>query len=84
MRRRVAVSILLICALLLLTSANPSGVRDDVVFFNTQTLKYHCPSCKWAKRCTRNCIKLPRKDAIRRGGVPCKVCDGECREGTGE
>ena len=79
MRRRVAVSLLLICALLLLRAANVSGERDDIVFFNTQTLKYHCVSCKWAKKCTRNCIKLPRAQAIKRGGVPCKVCDGVCQ-----
>jgi hypothetical protein len=79
MRQRVIVSLLLVCTLALLAAASVSGVRDDIVFFNTQSLKYNCPSCRWAKKCTRNCIKLSRADAIKRGGVPCKVCDGVCR-----
>lgn len=49
---------------------------EEVVQFNTKSLKYHKPTCVWAQRCTRNCIPMKRKDAIRRGGVPCKVCGG--------
>ena len=79
MRQRVAVALLLLCTLLLLTATNTAAERDDVVFFNTQTLKYHCLSCKWAKKCTRNCIKITRAQAVERGGVACKVCDGVCR-----
>lgn len=47
---------------------------DDVVVFNVKTFKYHIPSCMWAKRCTCNCIRVSRKEASSRGGVPCKVC----------
>ena len=49
---------------------------DKIVIFNTQTLKYHDPSCTWARRCTRNCVAIPLSEAQRRGGMPCKVCGG--------
>lgn len=51
---------------------------DDKVAFNTETLKYHCPTCKWAVRCTKNCISVTLEEAKRRGGVACKVCGGLC------
>ena len=46
------------------------------VMFNVKTQKYHSPSCEHAHRCTKNCIKIDRTDAQRRGGIPCKVCGG--------
>lgn len=46
------------------------------VMFNTQTLKYHSVDCKWAIKCTKNCIMIDDKEAQRRGGIPCKVCGG--------
>jgi hypothetical protein len=49
---------------------------EKMVVFNAQTHKYHDPSCTWARRCTRHCKTLPLSEAIRRGGVPCKVCGG--------
>ena len=48
----------------------------EMVMFNTQTLKYHKLDCQWAKKCTVNCIKIDKKEAIKRGGKPCKVCGG--------
>mgnify|MGYP004654930417 CR=1 FL=1 len=48
----------------------------ETVVFNTNTYKYHKPTCKWAKKCTKNCIKIEKKKAQQRGGVPCKVCGG--------
>lgn len=48
----------------------------ELVMFNTQTKKFHSISCQWAKKCTVNCIKIERKEAIKRGGIPCKVCGG--------
>jgi hypothetical protein len=60
---------------------NPSREDErtvEVVSFNTSTGKYHCRTCQWALRCTRNCIDLPRPEARRRG-VPCKVCGGSCQ-----
>ena len=48
----------------------------ELVIFNTQTYKYHSTYCKWALKCTKNCIKIDKKEAIKRGGIPCKVCGG--------
>ena len=56
--------------------AVPAASADDIVVFNTKSLKYHDPSCIWAKRCTVHCIKVKRSQARERGGVPCKVCGG--------
>lgn len=53
--------------------------KDEVVYFNVETLKFHCLECQWARRCTRNCIELRRSEALKRGGVACKVCGGTCR-----
>lgn len=47
-----------------------------IVVFNTESLKYHGPSCRWAKKCTVNCVDVPEKDAKKQGGKPCKVCGG--------
>jgi len=47
------------------------------VMFNTKTLKYHSLTCKWAEKCTVNCIKVDHKEAQSKGGVPCKLCKGE-------
>jgi hypothetical protein len=44
------------------------------VAFNQKTHKYHYTGCPWANRCTVNCIDIPLKEAIERGGIPCKVC----------
>jgi len=51
-------------------------VLAEMVMFNTQTLKYHKLGCRWAKKCTLNCIKIDKKEAVKRGGKPCKVCGG--------
>lgn len=48
----------------------------ETVIFNTKTHKYHKPGCIWAIKCTVNCIKLEKKDAVKHGGIPCKVCGG--------
>lgn len=47
-----------------------------MVMYNTKTNKYHQLWCRWAAKCTVNCIKIDKKEAVRRGGVPCKVCGG--------
>jgi hypothetical protein len=49
---------------------------QQIVMFNKKTHKYHDPGCRWAARCTVNCIALSKTEAIRRGGIPCKVCGG--------
>ncbi len=48
----------------------------EMVMFNTKTHKFHQLWCRWADRCTVNCIKIDKKEAIKRGGIPCKVCGG--------
>lgn len=50
--------------------------KEQTVYFNTNSRKYHHHSCEWARKCTRNCVTLPKSEAIRRGGIPCKVCGG--------
>jgi hypothetical protein len=52
---------------------------SELVTFNTQSKKYHCPSCKYAKKCTRNCITVQRAEAEKRGGLACSVCGGRCK-----
>ena len=48
----------------------------ETVVYNTQTHKIHKVWCRWAAKCTVNCINIDRKEAVKRGGVPCKVCGG--------
>jgi hypothetical protein len=51
--------------------------RDsDIVAFNTSNYKFHALTCIWAERCTAHCINITRKEAHKRGGIPCKVCGG--------
>lgn len=70
------VSFLLVLSLLAVPRVLHSG--DDTVAFNVKTLKYHCLTCTWAKRCTRNCVEVSRAVAIEKGGVACKICGGSC------
>ncbi len=49
-------------------SATPSAEPDEIVAFNQKSGVYHNPSSEWAKRCTRNCIYIPKSQAIQRGG----------------
>lgn len=60
-------------------AASQSDVQEETVAFNTKTHKYHCLTCIWAQRCTRNCVNIPLSEAIAQGGRPCKVCGGTCR-----
>lgn len=51
--------------------------RDgDTVAFNTSNSKFHALTCMWAERCTVHCINITRKEAHKRGDIPCKVCGG--------
>ena len=52
------------------------SVSAETVVFNWKTLKYHKPGCQWAQKCTQNCTPVDKKEAVKRGGVPCKVCGG--------
>lgn len=67
--KKFLISLLVLC----LTSAICFA---ETVVFNTETHKYHKPSCRCAKKCTVNCIVIEKQKAKARGGVPCKVCGG--------
>jgi hypothetical protein len=54
------------------------GASDPLVSFNTSSHKYHCPSCRLALQCTKNCIDVRKSEAQRRGGTPCGGCGGTC------
>ena len=45
----------------------------ETVMMNVNTKKYHKEYCRYVNK---NCIKIEKKEAIKRGGVPCKVCGG--------
>ena len=59
--------------------ARASSNSAEKVSFNTSSLKYHCRTCTWAKKCTTNCISITKSEAVDRGGVACKVCRGTCK-----
>jgi hypothetical protein len=63
-----------------LANGNPllgQMARDsDTVAFNTSNNKFHALTCTWAERCTVHCINITRREAHKRGGIPCKVCGG--------
>ena len=60
-----------VCLLIfLLLSAPVLAADNSAVVMNTKTYIYHNPTCKWAKRCTKNC------KAKSQGARPCKVCGG--------
>ena len=65
----------IIFSVLIMSLALP--VFADTVVYNTKTGKIHTPGCQHAIKCTVNCISIDRKEAIKRGGVPCKVCGGK-------
>ena len=67
---------LLSIALLLTLTLNIAPALAYNVAFNTQTYKYHQLWCRWAKKCTVNCVIMKKEQAVKRGGVPCKVCGG--------
>jgi hypothetical protein len=62
------------------TRAGGKAKASDLVMFNQNSKKYHCPSCEWARKCTRNCVEITRAEAQRLGGVACKTCNGRCPE----
>lgn len=78
-RRLVTLALVLAAALPLHGASRAAPTRpptDAEVAFNTQTLIYHAPRCRWALRCTKHCVDTSRANAIRLGGRPCKVCKG--------
>lgn len=59
---------------LLITLFTQSFAFAETVIFNVQTKKIHSINCPAAQKCTKNCIKIDRKEAVKRGGVPCQKC----------
>lgn len=68
------ISVLILSTLIMMFYTMP--VMAEMVIYNTKTGKYHSLDCKWAKQCTVNCIKIDKKEAKKRGGIPCKICGG--------
>ena len=48
----------------------------ETVTYNHQSGIYHKHSCASAVRCTKNCTKIEKKEAVKKGGRPCKKCGG--------
>ena len=65
-----------LCFVIFMNFTTSLSCYAEMVMFNTKTYKYHSLNCKWAKKCTVNCVKIEKKIAIKRGGIPCKVCGG--------
>lgn len=62
---------------LLLLFLFPLAIHADTsVYFNTSNGKVHTMTCPWGQKCTRNCKIIPRSEAYKKGGLPCKVCGG--------
>ena len=76
------VAALLLIACVAVNIVSTAGTDDDKVVFNTQSHKYHCATCEYAVRCTKNCVTITKEEAIKRGGVACKVCGGTCKKGS--
>ena len=70
--KKTLISIFFIC--LYMININACSAED--VFYNKKTHKYHNMYCRYVQKCTVNCIKIDKKEAKRRGGIPCKVCGG--------
>lgn len=68
--------LLLIASAMFCIGLSTSSAYAYSVYYNTNKHIYHKHSCKWAKKCTKNCISIDHKDARARGGRPCKVCGG--------
>lgn len=72
----IRIALVFICCLVFFIIGGLNVANAKIVVFNTKTLKYHNVYCKWAQKCTVNCIKLEQEKAIKRGGKACKVCGG--------
>jgi hypothetical protein len=75
-RRRLIVAAAAMTFVAAASIAAQTKSGDPTVAFNTETLIYHRLSCRWAVRCTVNCIPVKLSEARKRGGRACKVCGG--------
>lgn len=54
----------LLSLLIVLFLVSPALAADSqTVVMNIKTYIYHSPDCKWAKKCTKNCIKTTKQKA---------------------
>ena len=81
-RWKLATAASLMLIALILNSTLLMAGDDEKVVFNTQSHKYHCSTCRYAVRCTKNCVTITKAEAIKRSGLPCKACGGACKMGT--
>src|SRR6266699_4131961 len=83
-RRTLAKVLAAVCLIAFLggVAVATAGGDDELVVFNTKTLKYHCLQCQYAVKCTKNCVTIKKSEAVKRGGVPCKVCGGSCQQAS--
>ena len=67
----------ILCLLVVLSFALPVWAADNSpVVMNVKTYIYHDPNCRWAKKCTKNCVKTTKQKAQAQGARACKVCGG--------
>jgi hypothetical protein len=48
----------------------PGIEPDEIVAFNQESGIFHNPNSYWGRKCTRNCIYIPKSQAIQMGGRP--------------
>ena len=63
-----------LCLLFICVFCTNTASFAQMVSYNTKTKKYHELTCRHAKSCDVNCVKIDKKEAKKRGGSPCKVC----------
>jgi len=61
-----------IASFLILSSVIISS--ETIYKYNTTNGKYHRSTCKWAIKCTVNCVDMSLKKICEKQGIPCKVC----------
>lgn len=66
-------SILLIAMLFI--ALQIQAANDPIYKYNTQNKKYHKITCKWAVKCTKNCVEKKLSEIKKIGGIPCKTCN---------
>jgi len=59
---------------ILLFAFQIEAASDPVYKYNTTNGKYHLLNCKWAIKCTKNCIEKKLSEIKKLDGIPCKTC----------
>jgi hypothetical protein len=55
------------------TASKPAIEPDEIVAFNQESGILHNPNSYWGRKCTRNCIYIPKSQAIQIGGRPSRA-----------